>query len=216
MIRSLQFRRNPVRGMTFIEVMVCVVLMAVLMGVAFPTMSGINRKNKLRAAARELVAISKAARAEAVFGERTTSLVLDVDKHEYFLVLRTPEEELSTAEKFTGGGGKSRAKTRKDRLEQPRELKSFQVVFDEVSAYDENILDDKKIVIDFHADGSASPTLFSLKNTKDERITIEIMKATGQVEISPGTVEEKQAKIMEAAGNVGAPPPPAAGGGGAV
>lgn len=197
--------------MTLMEIMIVVVILGITMAVALPNMAGVNRKNKLRASAREIVALSKAARAEAVFGERTTELILDLEKHEYWLDLRRPSEEQKTGTRTGGGrGGKSKKPTT-SRLEEKRALAS-KITFLDVLAMDQNILKDKLIAIDFYPDGSASPTLFSLKNDKDQEITIEVLRATGQVEMTPGSVQAKQAAIEEATASVPVPPRGGAGG----
>lgn len=202
-------RLTPRRGMTLIEIMFVVVILGVTMAVALPNMTGVNRKNKLRAAAREIVALSKAARAEAVFGERTTELILDLEKHEFWIDLRRPTDEQKTGSR-TGGKGVNKKPT-KSMLEEKRALSRPQVQFADVMALDQNILKDKMVAIDFYPDGSASPTLFSLQNDRGQAITIEVLKATGQVEMTPGSVQEKQAAIEEAAANVPMPPTGGAG-----
>lgn len=202
------------RAMTLVEIMIVVVILGVMAAVAVPSMRGMHERNKLRAASREIVALAKTARAEAVFGERTTELILDLDKQTFRLDLRVPDEEESTAKKFTSGGRKSSRKKTKSRLEELRDL-SGGVKFLEVHAYDENIIKDKLVAIDFHPDGSASPTLFSLTNNRGQTLTVEVLKATGQMEITEGTVEQKLASIEEAAATLPPPPSSSASGGGA-
>ncbi len=195
---------RPRRGMTMIEIMIVVVILGVMAMVAVPQMSGMNRKNKLRAAARQIVALTKAARAEAVFGERTTELVLDVKKQRYWLDLRKPKEEKKTGTRTSAKKG-TRDKNAKSMLEEVHELKDG-ITIKEVNAYDENILKDSLIAVDFHPDGTASPTMLSLHNEQGQAITIQILRASGTAEVTPGTMEQKQAAI-EATAQQAAPPP---------
>ncbi|MGI8906438.1 MAG: pilus assembly FimT family protein [Candidatus Sumerlaeaceae bacterium] len=185
--------RNPksaVRcGFTLIEIMVVVTILAVMMAVTFPSMRGMNEKNKLRATARQLTALMKYARTEAVFGERTTEVFLNLDKREFWIDLREPEPEK--------GSGSSKKPTERN-IEQKRDIDE-NIWFEETQAYDENIIEgkDKVIAVDFYPDGSASPTLITLVNKQGTRMTIEVLRSTGQIEISPGSIEEKKAQAQE-------------------
>lgn len=199
------------RGMTLIEIVIVVVILGVTMAVAIPNMTGVNRKNKLNATARELIALAKAARAEAVFGERTTELILDLEKHEFWLDLRRPDPNEGRTGTITGGGRNSKKQAARSMLEEKHTMPSG-ISFGEATALDQNILKGKLIAIDFYPDGTASPTIFSIQNDRKQSITIEILKANGMAEMTPGTVEQKQAAIEEAA--MSAPLPPMGGVGG--
>jgi Tfp pilus assembly protein FimT len=169
--------------------MTVVTILAVMMGLTFPTMKAMNEKNKLRATARELIALIKYARAEAVFGERTTEVFLDLEKRQFWLNLREPDPKT----------GEYRPNQKKTQLEQKRELNQ-DIWFDEVTTYDTNIIKDKLIAIDFFADGSASPAFVTVANRKGAKLTIEVIKSTGLTEITPGSIEDKKAQQGEPAG----------------
>jgi hypothetical protein len=124
------------------------------------------------------------------------------------LDLREPEPEKGSS---SSSGGK---KIKQRNIEQRRRLTEKtppDMWFEETSAYDENIIENSKgkvIAIDFHPDGSASPTFVTLTNNGGMHITIEVLKATGQIEVTPGTIAEKQEKAQE---QVTIPPAPMGG-----
>lgn len=175
-------------GMTLLELLTVLTVLAVLMGVTFPTLRGFNEKNKLRATVREIVALMKYARAEAIFGQRTTQVFFDLEKREFWLDLREPDPKT----------GEYNPKRKKRQLEQKRTL-NRDLWFDEVTTYDDNIINDKLVAVDFHPDGSASPLLLTVANRNGAKLTIEVIKSTGRTEVTPGTIEEKKAANAEAA-----------------
>jgi type II secretion system protein H len=177
----LSFRRH-IRGFTLLEIMTVIVIMGVMIAITMPSMKAMNEKNKLRSTARELIALMKYARSEAVFGHRMTEVFLDLDKRLYWMDLRTPDAKT----------GEYNPKAKKTQLEQKRELNN-KISFDEVSVYDSNIVKGKLIAVDFYPDGSASPMLITLANLNGSKMTIEIIKSTGLTEVTPGTIEEKKA-----------------------
>jgi type II secretion system protein H len=174
------------KGFTLIELMTVVTIMAVMMGLAFPLMKNLNEKNKLRAAAREVVALMKYARTEAVFGERDTEVFFDVKKRVFWLDLREPDPKT----------GEYNPKGKKKQLEQKRQLEQ-NISFDEITSYDSNILKNDIVAVDFYPDGTATPTLLTLMNVKGSRLTIEVLKSTGLAEVTPGTIEDKKQKELE-------------------
>jgi type II secretory pathway pseudopilin PulG len=177
------------------ELLVAVTILVIMMGLIAPVLTGVHEGNKLRAAAREIVALLKYARTEAVMGERTTEVFLDLEKREFWLDLREPDPKT---------GNYRSEKGKKTQLEHKRSL-SEGMWFDEVSAYDNNIIKrDKLIAIDFFADGSASPTFVTVAGRNGKKMTIEVLKSSGMTELSAGTIEEKKA-------SQGSAPPPAPG-----
>jgi type II secretion system protein H len=174
------------RAFTLLELMIVLVILGILMTLTIPTFSGMHKRNQLRSTAREIVALMKYARTEAVFGERMTEVFLDIDKRQYWLDLRTPDEKT----------GEYNPRAKKSQYEDKRDLHQ-DIWFSEVTGYDSNIISNKIIAVDFYPDGSASPTLFTLANKTENKMTIEVLKATGMTEISGGTIEEKKAKEEE-------------------
>lgn len=178
--------RNSRRAMTLLEILVVMTVMAILMAISFPSMRGMNEHNKLRATAREIVALTKYARNEAVFGERRTQIFLDVAKREYWLDLRTPDPK--TGEYRTGKN--------KNQFEQRRTLNK-DIWFDEVTTLDRNVIRDKVIALDFFPDGTASPAMITLMNKAQKRMTVELLKGSGMAEVTPGSIADKQERAAE-------------------
>jgi prepilin-type N-terminal cleavage/methylation domain-containing protein len=125
-------RRAARRAMTLLELLTVITIMSVLMGVTFPTLRAFNEKNKLRATVREIVALMKYARTEAVFGQRTTEVFFDLDKRQFWVDLREPDPRT----------GEYNPKHKKRQLEEKRSLNQ-DLWFDEVTTYDDNIIGDR-------------------------------------------------------------------------
>lgn len=174
------------RGMTMIEIMVVLTVLAILMAVALPTMRAVNDRNRLRAAAREMLGIMKVARSEAILGQRATTVYLDLQKREYWLDLRRVDEKT----------GKPVSDKKKSQYEEKRPLER-DIAFEEVTVVEDNVIDDKYVAIDFYPDGSATPAAITFADVKLKRVTVEVLKASGLVEISNGTIEQKRAKEQE-------------------
>ena len=179
-------RLSHSRGMTLLEIMVVMTIITIMVGVSFPMMRNVNEKNKLRSTAREIVALMKYARAESVMGERRTEIYLDLDKRQYWLDLRIPDEKT----------GEYNPRAKKTQLELKRDLNE-NIWFDEVSTYETSVVKGKLIAIDFYPDGSATPVLLTLTNRKGAKRTVELMKSTGLTEVTAGTIEEKKAVTAE-------------------
>lgn len=79
------------RGLTLLEVLIVLALMAIVAGFVIPMFGGPISTSELRASARQLAAGLRLARSEAVSGRRETFLVLDV-AGKRFKVDRNPQE----------------------------------------------------------------------------------------------------------------------------
>lgn len=176
------------RGFTMMELVVVVTIIAVIFAVAMPTMRNMNQNNRLRTTVRELTSLAKYARSEAVFNGRTAQLFLDVDNHAFWLDLRTPDPKT----------GRYDPKAPKSRMERRRDNQQ-QVVFEQVTASEANILDNGTLIaVDFFPDGTASPLVATLRSKpqkgKDDesgaRYTLEVSPSTGLVKIHKGGHDE--------------------------
>ena len=185
------YRPFTARAMSLLELLVVITILTVMMGVTFPTLRGFNERNKLRANAREIVALMRFARAEAVLGRKTVQVFFDLEKRQYWVDLREVDPERGVLD----------PKRKKRQLEQKRDLNQ-DVWFDEVTAYESNIVKDKIVVVDFYPDGSASPLLLTLTNRRGQKFTIEVLKSTGMTEVTAGTIEEKRAAVEQEMGAV--------------
>ncbi len=183
------------RGFTLMEIIVVVIIIAIMFGVALPSLRGMRDNNRLRSTVRENMSLMKYARSEAVFNSRTTQVFLDVEKGEFWLDLRTPDEKT----------GRYNPKAPKTTMERKRKLEK-NVFITEVNAMDNNILENGKIIaIDFFPDGTASPTLITYQMEKKgddgeeaaTEYTIEVLKSTGLVEMNEGDLEKTQTAKSE-------------------
>ncbi len=188
MVRPWTHAQRQPHAMTLLELLTVITILTVLMGVTFPTLRAFNEKNKLRATVREIVALLKYARAEAVFGQRTTEVFFDLEKRQFWVDLREPDPKT----------GELNPKRKRRQLEEKRTLHQ-DLWFDEVTTYDDNIVSDKIVAVDFYPDGSSSPLLLTVANRAGAKLTIEVIKSTGRAEVTPGTIEEKRASNAEAA-----------------
>lgn len=172
------------RGFTLMELMIVVVIIAVMMAVILPSLRGVAENNRLRGSVRELMSLMKYARSEAVFNARTTEVFLDTEKRQYWLDLRTPDPKT----------GKYNPKGKRTTMERKRTLEN-DVWFPLVSnVQDSNVLDNGIIAVDFYPDGSASPCLITVGNSKNVNYTLEVLKSTGMIEMNQGDAEAVQEK----------------------
>ena len=81
------------RGLTLLEVLIVLALMAIVAGFVIPMFGGPISTSELRASARQLAAGLRLARSEAVSERRETFLVLDV-AGKRFKVDRNPKEHV--------------------------------------------------------------------------------------------------------------------------
>ena len=179
-------RRVPAslrQGFTLMEIIVVVIIIAIMMGVAFPTMRDMAENNRLRSSVREMMSLMKYARSEAVFNNRTTEIFIDTEKREFWLDLRTPDPKT----------GKYDPKAPKATMERKRQLED-KIWVKGANVLDQNILDNGVVAVDFFPDGTASPALITLALEKSEEketnYTIEVFKSTGMVELNEGDLEE--------------------------
>jgi general secretion pathway protein H len=84
-------RKMAARGVTLLELLIVIALMAIIAGFVIPMFGGPISTSELRSSARQLAAGLRLARSEAVSGRRETFLVLDVAGRR-FKVDREPKE----------------------------------------------------------------------------------------------------------------------------
>ncbi|MDR0587576.1 MAG: GspH/FimT family pseudopilin [Burkholderiales bacterium] len=76
--------RSRVRGMTLLEILVVLSLIAVLLGMAIPSIRGESPSNsELKGAARMLLSVAGEARAEAIHRREETLLTIDLDRRRF-------------------------------------------------------------------------------------------------------------------------------------
>ncbi len=89
-------RESRMRGVTLLELLIVLALMAIMAGFVIPMFGGPVSTSELRATARQLAAGLRLARSEAVSEHRETFLVLDV-AGKRFKVDRDPQEHKLSA-----------------------------------------------------------------------------------------------------------------------
>lgn len=178
------------RGFTMMEIVVAVVMIGIMFSIAMPTMRNMNESNKLRNDVRQIISLLKFARSEAVFNESTTHVFLDTEKREFWMYLGEPRESKS------GNRSSSTGKKAASMYESKRQLSSG-VYFPNVAAVSKDIIKDKIVAIDFFPDGSSSGALFTVANKTDKSQTVEVLKSTGLLEVTAGTIQDKEQKNAE-------------------
>lgn len=173
------FRSGHSRGFTFLEVMVVVLVIGVMAALVLPNLGGVTDGARLRSSARNLANLMKVARTEAILGNRTTEVWLDLSKHTYRLDLLEPEGE-GRAERLTS----SITRNKRRNIEQLRNLET-RIRFDAVSATSQQIIRDTEVVIRFFRDGSATPTKITLISHRGKKSTMEVLRLTGLVDMDP-------------------------------
>jgi general secretion pathway protein H len=91
-------RRQRQRGMTLLEILVVLVLIALVMGTALPMLLGDGpSESELRSAARQLAAAARQVRSEAVAQRHETFLVIDLENRRFKIGKDSREHQLPEA-----------------------------------------------------------------------------------------------------------------------
>lgn len=178
------------RGITFLELMIVVVILGVLISVVGANLRGAGQRAALFGAARELVSACNVARQAAISTEREIYLRFDTEHHRWRLRLNiSPEEEDRHA--------------RYDRdavyeLEIPRELPAkISFVKIETDTFEDRSSRTKYPQITFYPNGSATEGTIQLASERGRKITIEITRATGRVEVYQGDPRDFAQKLKD-------------------
>jgi len=83
--------RAHARGLTLIEILIVLSLMAIVAAIAVPMFAGSVSNTQLKSSAREIAAGLRFARSEAIAGKRETVVVYDLERRA-FVVDRDPRE----------------------------------------------------------------------------------------------------------------------------
>ena len=180
-------RASPGRcAMTLLEITVVLVIVSILMAVVIPNFGPLRLRGQLRTSTRNLAALIRYARGEAIYGHRVVKLRLDVENHRYRLDLMIdsiPANKRDESERYL--------------VEAVRDLPD-RVYFDRVVLYrtqNSNRPGDDIVVLDFTHRGSATPASIVLADTKGRHMTIDVFGTTGAVEVyhgEPPDVEGEQ------------------------
>lgn len=173
------------RGITLLEILIVLVIIASMALVSAPTMKGFLQKSQLKAAVREFTGVARYARQAAILRNTTTEIWIDFDKDTYQLHV----------DPLKNTNYRVRNQKKSDTMGQLRQLnegsqKLFFRTVETAAAKDK----DRYLKIRFFKNGSATPATIVIANsTKKNEMTIEITGATGTVRTYYGSPSEPQA-----------------------
>ncbi len=162
-------------------------ILAVMLVFSIPSMKGFHQRNQLHTSAREVVALLKYARGEAVLGEKQVEVRFDVPGDRYRFDLHAQDENARR---------RDREQTRKT-VEKIRYL-PLTIYFLEITTQAE--ADEKPGIarILFYPDGSATAATIVMESERGRTMTIEVAGATGLPKAYDGLPE-----VEESAGETG-------------
>lgn len=163
------------RGLTFLEIMVVVTILAILIAVAVPNMAGPRARAALQSTARQLASAASVARQMAVAEQREAYLRFDYEKRLWRIALAEPDEaSVSYAER-------RRQSESTYTFEQPQPfLRGIDVV--EIKSQGE-VLEQRGTIypeIIFYPNGSSSGGSVVLQNARGRKMTVQVLAATGR------------------------------------
>ena len=166
------------RGVTMIEMMAVVLILALFAVLAIPRMKGVYQRNELSAAARQFAQLARYARQNAVLRNRTTELHVDFKNDLYRLVLDpSADKPLITGSQRQPGG-----------MERIHILggKSRRLFFKSVVSATDPFGREQLVKVRFFKNGSASASTIVVADENDNEMTIEITGATGALWVYRG------------------------------
>jgi hypothetical protein len=202
-------------GVTLLELILAITLIAVLLGMAMPRMAGMGRLTKLRGAAREVAGLLRQARATAVFGEIEVDVRFSPEEGKYTMNYDPVELEMIERRGRRGARRSGRPDRGNRRMEELIRRQSVQwlrvrelpadrqgrpdVVFAAVEterevASSRNRHDLLPAVI-FYPDGTSTTGTIVLESRSGARLSIEVHAATGNVTVSAGDLREREEEL---------------------
>jgi len=167
--------RHAYRALTLLEITVALTIISILIAVVIPNFGPLRLRGQLRTSARNLAALIRYARGEAIYGHRVVKLRLDVESPRYRLDLMidsVPASKRDEGELYL--------------VESVRKLPE-KVYFDRVVLYGvPEQPSDGIVVLDFTHRGNVTPASVVLADTKGRRMTVDIFGTTGAVEVYQG------------------------------
>jgi type II secretion system protein H len=188
MLRTAHAYRNPSRaiarraGMTFLELMVVISIISIFTVMAIPAMRGPHEKNKLRGAAREIVATMRYARSAAVMFDGRVKMEVDLAQQSYRLVLPEMAKKKS---KWAAGVGEEPMREVELWRDLPRDSRGM-IEIEKIYSWDDPDPDGDIVRIFFFPDGSASDSSITLVNKFDQRMTVYLSRATAEARVETG------------------------------
>jgi Tfp pilus assembly protein FimT len=169
-------------GLTFLEVLLVISLIATLFVLAAPRFKGVHLKNQLKTTTREMARLMRLGRAEAVYSGMPVEFSLHVDEHWYEIKLPPPTEE---EEKKYRGRDKQRSE-----VEERHEL-PIEVAFRDVSTDAPPNPEEQRIArIIFYPNGTATGATVVLINERGKTMTIDLAGSTAIPRVYVGAPDE--------------------------
>ncbi len=167
------------RGMTLLEITVAVTVIAVMIAVVVPNFGPARLKGQLRTSARNLAAMIRYARGEAIYGRHLVKLRMDVRNGAYRFDRMTD--------------GKPASEREPDAIEPVEMIRRLheKVYFDRVVLYEgaDKVRNDI-VVLEFTPRGTCTPATIVLTDAKGKKMTIDVFGITGAVEVYAGEPPE--------------------------
>ena len=163
------------RAFTLLELILVLVILSAGAALVVPRFGGVAARQRLRAAACELMSISGRARAEASALALRYRLVLDAEERKYWV--ERESEPLSEPNEFSLVP-RSWARVR----ELPRAME-----FEQVDYADEELAERREeagsFYVEFRPDGTADPVVIYVASEAGDRIALQIEEATGRATV---------------------------------
>jgi type II secretory pathway pseudopilin PulG len=169
--------------MTLLEITIVLVIISLIMAFTLPKFGPMRTRGQLRTSARNVAALIRYARAEAIYGHRTVKVRLDLAKQRYWLDKMT--DSIPAIERDKG---------KLEMIEAMHNLPE-EVGFERVILYEgaEKPHDDV-VALDFNPRGNVTAATIVLADRRGKRMTVDIFGTTGAVEVyagGPPTSDEK-------------------------
>lgn len=193
--------RNVRGAFTLLEVLVVLTVVAILMAVALPNMRGSREGERLRSAARELVAVGGYARQMAIAQGKPASLRFDPQRRVWRLVLPESEQDERRARRAARRGGTEGGTEEEHPRTLPQGVKFTSITRDNrpiETAGRGNFPE-----ITFFPNGGSDGGRVVLTNSRDKSMTVEFSPGTGRAIAYAGSEVTLGERLVAAGGNPG-------------
>lgn len=176
------------RGMTFLEIMIVIVILAVLLAVVLPNMAGPREKAALRGASRQLASAGILARQLAISYQEETTLMLRPKTGEWQLELSPEADE-------------KRARRKKEKAvgteEEQRRTLPARIRFNSIKTNNQEESLEGEVRLTFYPGGSCSGMTLELASERGRSITVDFERATGRPDVYLGAPKSLAQRLKE-------------------
>jgi len=172
--------------MTLLEIVVSMMIISILLAVVIPNLGPMRLKGQLRTASRNVAALIRYARVEAIYRHRPVKVRIDTESAQYRVDLM-----------LEGRPARERDGEELELVEEVRDLPD-RVFFEEVTVYGGERVRRGVVVLDFLPSGTVTPATIVFSDGKGQRMTLDVFGTTGAVEIYSGEPVERE--VTEDAG----------------